>query len=249
MLKCSQRKEVKDINILIVEDESTVANTLKKIINKIAPEAKIFITSYANEAFKYSKEVDVDLFCLDIQLLDYNGIELARKIRNLSRYTLTPIIFITAIPTRELIAYKETHCYDYIIKPFLEYEFYEKIKKIVDFYKVKRKEDTSQKLKLRFKCGSCIYSLFQKEVIFAESLLRRIHINTENEIYTTNIMTLKKFAEQLSSDFIQCHRSFFVNKSYIKAFDNAEMEILLSNGKKIPCGRRYLMNLKGLGYE
>ncbi|MDD4364062.1 MAG: response regulator, partial [Atribacterota bacterium] len=97
--------------MLVVEDEALIARKLKKIINKIDSEMNVFITGSAGEALEYAEEQTVDLFCLDIQLEDYNGIELAKKIRNLSNYTLTPIIFITAIPTRELIAYKETHCY------------------------------------------------------------------------------------------------------------------------------------------
>ncbi len=191
----------------------------------------------------------MDLFCLDIQLEDYNGIELAKKIRKLSTYTLTPIIFITAIPTRELIAYKETHCYDYIIKPFLENEIYEKISKIISFYKKNQDKDLNQELKLRFKGESCVYSVFQKDVIFIESLVRRLHITTTNEIFTTNVISLKSIAEQLGNDFIQCHKSFFVNKNYIKGLDYGKREVLLSNGEKIPCGRKYLLSLKELGYE
>ncbi len=119
MLKYSSGKELVYINILVVEDEALIARKLKKIINKIDSEVNVFITGSAGEALEYAEEQTVDLFCLDIQLEDYNGIELAKKIRNLPNYTLTPIIFIKAIPTRELIGYKETHCYDYIIKHFL----------------------------------------------------------------------------------------------------------------------------------
>ncbi|WP_229775528.1 response regulator [Anaerosalibacter bizertensis] len=62
------------------------------------------------------------MFLLDIQLKDYSGFELAKEIRNIDNYKLTPIIFVTAIPTRELMAFKEIHCYDYIVKPFKEEE-------------------------------------------------------------------------------------------------------------------------------
>lgn len=237
------------INIIIVEDEVLIARKLKNIISEIDSEVNVLITGSAGEALEYAKEKIIDLFCLDIQLEDYNGIELAKKIRKLPNYTLTPIIFITAIPTRELIAYKETHCYDYIIKPFLDKEIYDRISKIINYYKNNQEKFIHQDKKLQFKGDSFVYSLFQKDVIYVESLMRRLQISTKNEKFTTNVTSLKSISEQLSSDFIQCHKSFFVNKSYIRGLDYGKMEIVLSNHEKIPCGRKYLINLKELGYE
>ena len=249
MLKYSSRKELVYINILVVEDEALIARKLKNIINKIDSEVNVFITGSAGEALEYAEEQIVDLFCLDIQLEDYNGIELAKKIRNLPNYTLTPIIFITAIPTRELIAYKETHCYDYIIKPFLDEEIYDRISKIINYYKNNQENRLHQDKKIQFKGDSFVYSVFQRDIIYVESLMRRLNIATKNEKYTTNVISLKALAEQLGMDFVQCHKSFFVNKNYIKAFDYKKMEVVLYNQEKIPCGRKYLINLKELGYE
>jgi DNA-binding LytR/AlgR family response regulator len=79
--------------------------------------------------------------------------------------------------------------------------------------------------------------------------MRRLHIVTKNEEFTTNIISLKSIAEQLGENFVQCHKSFFVNKNYIKAFDYKKMEVVVYNQEKIPCGRKYLINLKELGYE
>lgn len=237
------------INIIIVEDEALVAENIKKIIKKIDPEVNIYITGFADETFKYAQKNHVDLFCLDIQLEDYNGIELAKKIRELPNYTLTPMIFITAIPTRELIAYKETHCYDYIIKPFLEEEISKKVSKILKYYRNNQQNNVEEELKLRFKGDSCVYSVFQKDVIYLESLMRRLHIVTKNEEFTTNVISLKSIAEQLGDNFLQCHKSFFVNKTYIYTLDYGRMEIILSNEEKIPCGRKFLPNLKEIGYE
>lgn len=237
------------INIIIVEDEVLIARKLKNIISEIDSEVNVLITGSAGEALEYAKEKIIDLFCLDIQLEDYNGIELAKKIRELPNYTLTPMIFITAIPTRELIAYKETHCYDYIIKPFLEEEISEKVSRIIKCYKNNEQNNVEQELKLRFKGESCVYSVFQKDVIYIESLMRRLRIVTKNEEFTTNVISLKSIAEQLGDNFVQCHKSFFVNKTCIYTLDYGRMKIILSNEEKIPCGRKFLPNLKEIGYE
>ena len=101
-------------NIIIVEDEEVTARGLRKIIKEIDDSINVIIKGFAKEALEVSKDISIDAFLLDIQLKDYNGIELARQIREMDCYKLNPIVFITAIPTRELIAFKEIHCYDYI---------------------------------------------------------------------------------------------------------------------------------------
>jgi len=108
--------------ILIVEDEWLIAKGLSAIIHSIDKEIEVKITGYAKEALKHAKEDYYDVFLLDIQLIDYSGFTLANQIREMNQYKLTPMIFITAIPTRELLAFKEVHCYDYIVKPFKEEE-------------------------------------------------------------------------------------------------------------------------------
>ena len=109
-------------NIMIVEDNPNIALGLETIIKSINIDMEITITGYAKEALEKANSKTYELFLLDIQLYDYSGFELAKKIRNINKYKLTPIVFITAIPTKELLAFKEIHCYDYIVKPFTEKE-------------------------------------------------------------------------------------------------------------------------------
>lgn len=122
--------------ILIVEDEQLIAEGLAIIINSINSKIETTITGYAKEALDYAKNNYYDIFLLDIQLLDYSGFELAKEIRDTDRYKLTPIIFITAIPARELMAFKEIHCYDYIVKPFKKEEVKSVLETIIFIYKL-----------------------------------------------------------------------------------------------------------------
>ena len=72
------------------------------------------------------------------------------------------MIFITAIPTRELIAYKETHCYDYIIKPFLEEEISEKVSRIIKYYRNNQQNNVEEELKLGLKAILAYIRFFKK---------------------------------------------------------------------------------------
>ncbi|TCS87649.1 response regulator receiver domain-containing protein [Keratinibaculum paraultunense] len=151
-------------NVLIVEDEPLIAKGLTTIINSINEEIRINITGYAEKALEYVKNMDYNMFLLDIQLKDYSGFDLAKEIRDIDKYKLTPIVFITAIPTRELMAFKEIHCYDYIVKPFKDEEVEHILKTLIN-YGIEMEEDTYIKIKQR----EYSYLINEDEIIYIES--------------------------------------------------------------------------------
>lgn len=73
---------------------------------------------------------DIDLFFIDINLPDGSGIELAKAIRSRSRYELKGIVFLTTEAYQVVTAFKTTHCYDYLIKPYDE----EDIKNVIKVF-------------------------------------------------------------------------------------------------------------------
>lgn len=226
-------------NIMIVEDEIIISDGLKNIIEDIDSNINIHTTAYSEEALEISQKNNIDAFFLDIQLKDYSGLKLAEQIREIDRYKFTPIVFITAIPTREMIAFKEIHCYDYIVKPFDEKEVRGVFKTIIN-HGIGKKE---AKLKLDQK--NYTYILNMDDILYLESELRKIKIITINEILKVSKYTLKGLHKELTQDFIRCHRGFIVNKNYIEKVNLSENTIILNNNEKtIPLGRSYKDNFK-----
>ncbi len=226
--------------ILIVEDELMTAKGLEVIISSIDSKINVTITGYAKEALSYAKKNYYDMFMLDIQLLDYSGLELAKEIRDIDRYKLTPIVFITAIPTREFMAFKEIHCYDYIVKPFKE----EKIKSILETiinYGIVEKEVY---LKLNQKEYS--YLINQDEIIYIESQNRKIFIATINEQIELCTYTLKQLMDKLNTNFVRCHKGYIINMDYIEKIDKSNDDIYLRYVElPIPLGRKYKDCVRG----
>lgn len=109
--------------ILLVEDEPGAAALMRQYIEKGSFEHKLVAFAKAAEALSYAVKSKVDLFILDIQLLDYRGTELARQLRSMPEYRFTPILFTTELGGEELAAYREIKCYDFLVKPFTEVEF------------------------------------------------------------------------------------------------------------------------------
>lgn len=227
-------------NVIIVEDDIVISNGLKEIIKNIDDTLNIETTAYAEDALKISEMMDIDAFFLDIQLKDYSGLKLAKQIRDIDRYKLTPIVFITAIPTREMMAFKKIHCYDYIIKPFDDKEVKDVFSTIIN-HGIKKKEKAVLKLSQK----THTYILNQDDIIYMESQISKINITTKNEILQVSRYTLKDLYEELTKDFIRCHRGFIVNIKHIKEVNLGEDIILLNYSPEvIPLGRKYKSSVK-----
>lgn len=101
-------------NILIVEDEAAIADTLVYALHQEG-----FATHWlglAGEALDYLKLHDVDLVILDVGLPDLSGFEACRQIR---RFSEVPIMFLTARGDEvDRIVGLEIGADDYVVKPF-----------------------------------------------------------------------------------------------------------------------------------
>ena len=67
------------MNIVAIDDELPALNLLLEAINEAKPEAEVHGFSDPDELIEYVKSNPVDVACLDIQIYDITGIELAKK--------------------------------------------------------------------------------------------------------------------------------------------------------------------------
>lgn len=102
--------------ILIVEDEQDMRENLVELLGK---QYEIITASSGKEALrKYeANQTNLDIVLLDIRLPDIKGIEILRKMKNIS---LRPdVIMVTALKDLEFaIGSMKEGAYDYITKPF-----------------------------------------------------------------------------------------------------------------------------------
>ncbi len=229
--------------ILLLEDNISCRKHLLKIAASINPTLDFFETGSANEAYSYSISNDVSVFLLDIQVEDYSGIELAKRLRSIKKYQFTPIIFITAMPTRQLEAFRKIHCYDYIIKPFTEEEAGKVLKKILIDY-IDRPNETKN-LALKFKNFTQMIPM--NDILYVEYVNRRIIIITKDEKIKYMHMSMKKFKQLLDEDFfMQVHQSVIINSNYVEKIEfDAKSIKLYSVEEEIPIGRSYLKEVRG----
>lgn len=100
-------------NILLIEDDTNIANSLKEVLEK--KDYRVQLAFQIQEATKLLNQY-IDLIILDIQLPDGDGIDFCRQIR---KQTTTPILFLSCLNNEETIV-KGLNAGgdDYICKPF-----------------------------------------------------------------------------------------------------------------------------------
>lgn len=108
--------------ILVVEDESIVAEDIKKSLEILGYEVPC-IVSTGEKALKKVEEMPPDLVMMDIMLKGkMDGIEAAGQIH--TRYNI-PVVYLTAYSDENILdRAKITEPFGYIIKPFKERELY-----------------------------------------------------------------------------------------------------------------------------
>lgn len=234
-------------NILLVEDDTSTVKLIKQYISEISVDIKTISFSKAAEALQYSKTEGIDLFILDIQLLDYKGTSLARQIRSIPKYKYTPIIFATALAGEELIAYREIKCYSFLIKPFSKAEF---TKSFSEALELSNQIATEPKI-IRIEQKQFIFEYEVKNIVYIESFGKRIVIHTKND--NDNVgdrisgYSLAKMLELIDNpSVVQCHKSFLINSEYIDKIDKQQRILYLkSSTAQIPIGNKYQSALWG----
>lgn len=92
----------------------------------------------------------------------------------------------------------------------------------------------NQKIVKKIEVKNGIHILDVRDVVYIESEGHYLHIYTLNDRMTIR-SKLKDFIEGVEEIFLHSHQSFAVNMSYIKKFENNEIE--LCNGKIVPISR------------
>ncbi|MDD0842136.1 two-component system response regulator CreB [Pseudomonas sp. Gutcm_11s] len=114
-------------HILIVEDESAIADTLV-----FALQSEGFTTTWLNlaeAALEFQQRTPADLLILDVGLPDISGFEACKRLR---RFSEVPVIFLTARDAEiDRVVGLEIGADDYVIKPFSPREVAARVKVIL----------------------------------------------------------------------------------------------------------------------
>ena len=175
-----------------------------------------------------------DVIFLDIDMPGMNGLQLREQLPHI------PVcIFITSYPEYALEGF-ELEALDFLVKPFSSERFTKTITRLKEYLSIKEKaallNHTLGADTIFIKDGTQQIKLQLHEVIYLEALNNYTSIITPNRKYTVLTTLGGLIKEKPFYNFIRIHRSYAVQKHFIKKVSFGEVQV---ENIVLPVGRSY----------
>ena len=218
--------------VLILEDCKESITALATIMKEYSEDIHVLFAYSIIEAQTHlMKDQLVDIFLLDINLdrnneSDQSGLTFAKKIREISQYAFTPIVFITSIAELELVSYRETQCYSYLTKPYDKESVLHILEKVIN------SAHPEEAQRITVKKNGVNYRIKANDVLCIEAIPRGIRLYLQDESLELKYTSIKQILEKLPEDlFVQCHRMYVVNVNAIDYVDTVNRMIQVKGVK------------------
>ena len=225
-------------NILIIEDEQTLANNLA---DKLRAEGyNVSIANDGEAGWDKARAEKPDLLVLDIMLPGLDGLSLCRMVRNEASIGRTPIIMLTARGTEvDKIVGLESGADDYIVKPFGLGEFLARVRALL-----RRIEDrTGEPLKDELSSDDLRLNLTGRRVFKGED-----EVKLSNKEFDLLAELMRNKNAVLSRDLILTKvwgYDYFVEKRTV----DVHIRWLREKIENDPSNPRRIITVRGVGYR
>ena len=234
--------------ILILEDSKDSLKAITAMVEKVSDRVCAVPVESLEEARAALRQAQqpFQAFLLDINLDkenrdDISGITFAKEIRTKREYAFTPVVMITSLANMELAAYREIHCYQYLVKPYNEQDVAKLIGKLLfisqqgetrDAFVVVKKEGIN-------------YKLFCKDIMYIKAIPRCVNFVLAKEELKVLYLSIRQLLPKLPDEkFLQIHRMCVVNQDYIDYMDIVNGLISMKNGSRLEIGVTYKNEIK-----
>ncbi len=210
------------LQIAVCDGDEIMGEKLKQLIeSRLQKEGDYRVLAFSTGRRLLESGIHFDIYFLDIDLKDINGIDMARRLRQGSEAV---IVFVTALKEYIFDAF-DVQAFQYLLKPIDEQKFFQVLDKAVAECKIVKQ---SEPLVIRVKG---VYQNVPKEnILYAENDARKIilHVRGEQIAYYSKMSELEGL---LGRQFFRCHRGYLVNLGAVKSYDTGSIQI--KNGETI----------------
>lgn len=186
-----------------------------------------------------TRGVSFHILILDIEMPGLNGIQTARKLREMKRHH-EQIIFLTSY-TEYMLDSFDVVTFQYLIKPVGAEIFEAKLLKLCRYF-----EETQQEI-LIIKSAYDEIVLWQKDIIAIEAaksptVKSKLKVTTVDAVYDGKGLISGYASTLKKSYFLQIHRSILINLHHVFKFSGSK--VVMSNGIELPIGRSKIKEVK-----
>ncbi|MCA0509891.1 DNA-binding response regulator [Clostridioides difficile] len=221
--------------IVICEDDITQIAFLRECILKslegISSQIELFEFNSGEELLETNLE-GIDIFFLDIKMLQLTGMDVAKIIRETN--DTSEIIFITSIVDYIQEGYK-VRAYRYLLKPIDFGDLNESILSCISDI-IKKRENF-----MLIENKGIINKILINSIMYIEVRKKVLTIHTKNDTYYTKNSMDKIELELEKYNFFRCHKSYLINLEYIQFICKNTVVI---NDEDVPVSKYRMANLK-----
>ncbi len=223
------------IQVAICDDEPEILQELSGAVTDYGTQKDLDLSidtySSAKDLEKqttYGKQYQI--YILDMLMPQMNGIEIGQAIRSHDRQSA--IIYLTSSMDFAYQAFG-VFAQRYLLKPVAESQFFEAMDFAVE-------NALHMQKTVYVKTASGLHKIFCHETEYVESASRAVHICATDGTEIVSRLLRKSFEREMetlleSRDFVQTHKSFIINLSYVKLF--GPDQIIMRSGALIPVSK------------
>ncbi|KAB8286635.1 DNA-binding response regulator [Bifidobacterium ramosum] len=217
--------------VAVVEDDENAAARLRGCLARYEadhPGVVFDVTGFREPtSFLEPYRASWDIVFMDIEMPNMDGMEAARRLRELDSETI--LIFVTNMAQFAAKGY-EVDALDYIIKPFSYPDFERKLGRAVAI-----REEASAAVMIMQRGGTRRVRL--RDISYIEVRDHALLYHTQSGVVTGS-GTLQDVVDKLGPrGFLRCSKAFVVNNRHIAAVAGNELE--LADGGTLAIGRAY----------
>ena len=184
-----------------------------------------------------------DIYCLDIIMPGFTGIEVAKEIRGFDKTAL--ILFFTSSPEFALESYS-VKAINYVLKPISKEKLFFTFDEMLEQIKAEKDEDA-----VVVKSNKGIQKILISNLAFLEVIGRNVlyHLHSGNVIECTE--SFSSVCDNLLKykNFIKPHRSFLVNMQYVDTIENHQITLQTLSTVPIAQGKAREIKQQYLNYQ
>ena len=187
------------------------------------------------EALEAAKKNMPDCLFLDVDMPEMSGLELREQLLH-----VPACVFITSYPAYAVEGF-EMAALDFLVKPVSAERFGKTIERLKEYITLRRRSDmlshTLDEDTIFIKDGHDRVKLQLHQIIYLEALNNYTGIITNTRKYTVLSPISNLLKEKPFSRFIRIHRSYAVQKSFIRKIGTDE--VVIDGSIALPVGRTY----------
>ena len=184
-----------------------------------------------------------DIYCLDIMMPGFTGIDAAKEIRTFDK--TAPILFFTSSPEFALESYS-VKAINYVLKPISKEKLFFTLDEVLEQIKAKEEEDA-----VIVKSNEGIQKILISNLVFVEVIGRNVlyHLRSGKVIECTEPFSSVCDSLLKYGCFIKPHRSYLVNMQYVDTIENHQITLQTLSAVPVAQGKAKEIKQQYLNYQ